>query len=38
MSRNECFESVKKEIKEILWEVWKLFEIERRKVLKCLFF
>lgn len=36
-SRNERLERAKKEIKETLWEAWKLPENERRKVIKRLF-
>ncbi|XP_078349603.1 sacsin-like isoform X1 [Oculina patagonica] len=36
-SRNARLERAKKEIKETLWEAWKLPENERRKVLKRLF-
>lgn len=36
-SRNERVEKAKKEIKETLWEAWKLPENERRKVVKRLF-
>ena len=36
-SRNERLERAKKEIKDTLWEAWKLPENERRKVIKRLF-
>ena len=36
-TRNERLERAKKEIKETLWEAWKLPENERRKVIKRLF-
>ena len=36
-TRNERLEKAKKEIKETLWEAWKLPENERRKVIKRLF-
>ena len=36
-SRNARLEAAKKEIKEALWEAWKLPENERRKVIKRLF-
>ena len=36
-TRNERLEKARKEIKETLWEAWKLPENERRKVIKRLF-
>ena len=36
-TRNERLERARKEIKETLWEAWKLPENERRKVIKRLF-
>ncbi|PFX24292.1 Sacsin [Stylophora pistillata] len=36
-SRNERLEKAKQEIKDTLWEAWKLPENERRKVIKRLF-
>ena len=36
-TRNERLEKAKKEVKETLWEAWKLPENERRKVIKRLF-
>lgn len=36
-TRNERLENTKKEIRETLWEAWKLQEKERRKVIKRLF-
>lgn len=37
VSRNERLEKAKQEIKDTLWEAWKLPEKERRKVVKRLF-